>query len=326
MRIDVIGAGSLGLLLAGRLIASGVEVRIWCRGEEQSKALSERGLTISYEDGREATRLPGGSFSAAPVEGYTQCQLDEPGEVTLLTVKQKVLHEALPEILRPLSGRKLVVIGFQNGCGHLELLRGLLPGSSIWAAVTTEAAKRKTLTEIIHTGKGEICIGKSSSPINIHETDLQASKPEAIISFIEALASAGFHASLSKEVDTIIYRKLLINAVINPLTAIWRVRNGELLASAARIQLMKELYIEATGILEACGIFPEHDAWDAILEVCRATSGNTSSMLADVLAARETEIRWINGSIVNMGLRQGIQAPLHRWICGLVEGMTVREG
>lgn len=129
-----------------------------------------------------------------------------------------------------------------------------MPGSSIWAAVTTEAAKRKTLTEVIHTGKGEICIGKSSSPINIHETDLQASEPEAIISFIEALAAAGFHASLSKEVDTIIYRKLLINAVINPLTAIWRVRNGELLASAARVQLMKELYTEAAGILEACGI------------------------------------------------------------------------
>lgn len=37
MRIDVIGAGSLGLLLAGRLIASGVEVRIWCRGRSRAR-------------------------------------------------------------------------------------------------------------------------------------------------------------------------------------------------------------------------------------------------------------------------------------------------
>lgn len=326
MRVDVIGAGSLGLLLAGRLIAGGAEVRIWCRSEGQSKALTEQGLTVSYEDEREAMLLPGSSFSAAPVKEYTQCQLTEPGEVTLITVKQKVLHEALPAILRPLKDRKLVIIGFQNGCGHLELLQELLPESSIWAAVTTEAAKRKTLTEVIHAGKGEICIGKSSSPTYIHETDMQASDPAAIISFIEALASAGFHASLSKEVDTIIYRKLLINAVINPLTAIWRVQNGELLASPERVHLMEELYTEAIGIFEACGITLEQGAWEAILEVCRATSGNTSSMLADVLAARETEIRWINGSIVNMGLQQGVQAPLHRGICGLVEGMTVREG
>ncbi|MFD1904841.1 ketopantoate reductase C-terminal domain-containing protein [Paenibacillus rhizoplanae] len=107
--------------------------------------------------------------------------------------------------------------------------------------------------------------------------------------------------------DTIIYRKLLINAVINPLTAIWRVQNGELLASPERVHIMKELYTEAIGIFEACGITLEQGAWEAILEVCRATSGNTSSMLADVLAARETEIRWINGSIVNMGLQQDVR-------------------
>lgn len=36
VRIDVIGAGSLGLLLAGRLIAGGAEVRIWCRGKSRA--------------------------------------------------------------------------------------------------------------------------------------------------------------------------------------------------------------------------------------------------------------------------------------------------
>ncbi|MNC52863.1 2-dehydropantoate 2-reductase [compost metagenome] len=122
-----------------------------------------------------------------------------------------------------------------------------------------------------------------------------------------------------------IYRKLLFNAVINPLTAIWRIQNGELTASGERIQLMKELYREAVNVYDACGIAYDVDAWEDILEVCRATSGNTSSMLADVLASRATEIRWINGSIVEMADRAGIAVPLHRWICRLVEGMNVKE-
>lgn len=326
MRIDIIGAGSLGLLLAGRLIRGGASVRIWCRSEQQSRALAEGGLTISYEDGRAAMPVSGGSFTAEPVTAYAQRQLADPGDITLVTVKQKVLHQELPEILRPLGRQKLNLIGFQNGCGHLELLQELLPASAVWAGVTTEAAKRKTLTEVIHAGEGEICIGKSSPSIEEDGSNPQNSWPAAIISFIEALNAAGFNASLSKEVDTIIYRKLMINAVINPLTAIWRVRNGELLDSPGRMQLMKELYSEAAGIYEACGIPLGPQLWEAVVEVCRSTSGNTSSMLADVLAARETEIRWINGSIVEMGRRQGVEAPLHRWVCGLVEGMTVREG
>ncbi|WP_340025160.1 ketopantoate reductase family protein [Paenibacillus sp. FSL K6-1096] len=326
MIIDIIGAGSLGLLLAGRLIRGGATIRIWCRSERQSRALTEDGLTVSYEDGRASISAAGGSFSAGPVTAYAQQQLALPGDITLITVKQKVLHEELPHILRPLGRQKLHVIGFQNGRGHLELLQELLPESGIWAAVTTEAAKRKTLTEVIHAGDGEISIGKSSQSADGLDRNQQNSWPAAIISFIEALNAAGFTASLSKEVDTIIYRKLMINAVINPLTAIWRVRNGELLESRERVQLMKELYAEAAGIYGACGIPAGPQLWDAVQEVCRATSGNISSMLADVLAARETEIRWINGSIVEMGRRQGIDAPLHRWICGLVEGMTVREG
>lgn len=52
MKIDIIGAGSLGLLLAGKLIGAGAEVRIWCRSEEQGRALEENGITISYEDGQ----------------------------------------------------------------------------------------------------------------------------------------------------------------------------------------------------------------------------------------------------------------------------------
>lgn len=325
MRIDIIGAGALGLLLAGKLAGAGNEVRLWCRSEQQSLALAENGLTVSYEDGTASITVPGERFTAAPISKYADRMLSDPGDFTLITVKQTVLHQDLPEILKPLKDTPLRVIGFQNGYGHMQLLKELLPEAPVWAAVTTEAAKRKTLTEVIHAGKGEICIGKSSHPDDINEANPQDSSLAAAISFVKALAAAGFNASLSKEVDTIIYRKLLINAVINPLTAIWRVPNGELLASPERIQVMKELYSEAAQVYDACGITREPGMWEVILDVCRATSGNISSMLADVLASRETEIGWINGSIVSMGLQRGMEVPLNRWICGLVSGMTVRE-
>lgn len=59
MKIDIIGAGSLGLLLAGRLAQSGNEVRLWCRGVEQCRKLKDEGLTVSYEDGRDPISISG---------------------------------------------------------------------------------------------------------------------------------------------------------------------------------------------------------------------------------------------------------------------------
>ncbi|MNO29668.1 2-dehydropantoate 2-reductase [compost metagenome] len=324
MKIDIIGAGSLGLLLAGKLIPAGAEVRLWCRSDEQAGELSRHGITISYEDGRNPLHFPGSSFQALSISGFAETVLREPGEWTAIMLKQNAFHETLPGILAPLRHIRLNAVCFQNGNGHLELLQQLLPQASVWTAVTTEAAKRKTLTEVIHAGSGETFIGKRR---NIN-SNLVKDVPEgetAAISLTKALTAAGFRASMSKEVDTMIYRKLLFNAVINPLTAIWRIQNGELTASEERVQLMKELYHEATRVYDACGIAYDAHALEGILEVCRATSGNISSMLADVLASRATEIRWINGSIVAMADSAGIAVPLHRWICRLVEGMNVKE-
>lgn len=329
MKIDIIGAGSLGLLLAGKLIYAGNEVRLWCRSVEQCQELSTSGLTIGlticYEDNQAEIKISGERFLSAPVRDFPATYLREPGDWIFITVKQNILHQVLPELLSPLRQQQSHIVCFQNGMGHMELLQELLPHADLYAAVTTEAAKRKTLTKTIHAGKGETWIG--NWPVGKHILGKHPKEQDKIkvISLLEALSLAGFAALLSKEMDTMIYRKLLINAVINPLTAIWRIPNGGLLVSKQRMQLMRDLYTEAISVYEACGIAHEVNAWDNILEVCQSTAGNTSSMLADVLASRATEIRWINGSLVNMAERSGMAVPLHRWICRFIEGMSVEE-
>lgn len=320
MRIDLIGAGSLGLLLAGRLIESGNEVRLWCRGIEQCRQLDRSGLTVSYEDERESIWISGDRFVSAPIEEFADTYLSEPSDWILVTVKQNTLHNDLPAHLSLLKEEGIHLICFQNGIGHMEMLGGLLPNANLYAAITTEAAKRKSLTEVIHAGAGEVWIGewsKGTRQVHRIHTDLQANN------LIEVLIMAGFSAFLSNEVDTMIYRKLLINAVINPLTAIWRIPNGELLASDHRMHLMKELFREAIAVYDVCGVPYDEDAWENILQVCRSTAGNISSMLADVLASRTTEIRWINGSIVDMAEQSGAAVPYNRMICQIVEGIKV---
>jgi 2-dehydropantoate 2-reductase len=322
MKIDVIGAGSLGLLLAGKLALAGNEIRLWCRGAEQSLELRRKGITISYNNEQDPLRVNGNRFEANEAAEFPEKYCQEPADFIIITVKQTVLHTGVKELLAKLHNHKPHIICFQNGSGHMEMLRNLLPDAHLYAAVTTEAAKVVSRVEVIHSGTGNTSIGlwnKQAGGKNEFRAEQEG------IRLTENLRLAGFSAVMSNEVETMIYRKLLINAVINPLTAIWRVSNGELLNSPHRMRLMKELFEEAVSVYADYGIPYEASAWDNIIGVCRATSSNTSSMLADVIAGRPTEIGFINGSIVRMAGQSGIPVPGHRWVCSLVEGMIAEE-
>ncbi|NGM81773.1 2-dehydropantoate 2-reductase [Paenibacillus sp. 7124] len=317
MKIEIIGAGSLGLLLAGKLIRSGAGVRLWCRSGEQCAALAEAGLAISHIDGREPVFIPGSEIEAVPISEFPRLYPESPGDWLVLTVKQGVLHGTLPELLGPLRESEVNVLCLQNGWGHMELLQKLLPAASLYAAVTTEGARRESPVRVVHAGAGQTSIGLWGKGETVRN--------QAAIRMADTLRSAGFSVLLSNEVKAMIFRKLAINAVINPLTAIWRIPNGELLSTELRVRMMRELYEETAAVYEACGIAYEDSLWNDILEVCRATSGNHSSMLADVLSSRETEIRWINGSLVALAEQAGVDVTAHQWVIRMVEGMFVKE-
>lgn len=324
MIIDIIGAGSLGLLYAGGLAASGQQVRLWCRGQEQAEAVRVGGITVHSSGGAEAQRVPAGRIEAAEAERYAEKARRQPGDWLLLAVKQQAVEPLLPLLAEASGGGPLRIVCLQNGSGHLERLHEALPEASLYAAITTEGAKRSDTAEVVRSGRGVTTIGRWRST---EEKDRFAAAASAgadndpARSLAEVLEAAGFSVILSNEVDTIIYRKLLINAVINPLTAIWRIPNGELLADARRVSLMKELFDEAAAVYAASGIPVSLADWDGILRVCESTSANVSSMLADIQAGRPTEIRWINGRIIELAQSAGVEVPAHRMICRLVEGM-----
>ncbi|MGV2805670.1 2-dehydropantoate 2-reductase, partial [Clostridium perfringens] len=88
------------------------------------------------------------------------------------------------------------------------------------------------------------------------------------------------------------------------------------------VRLMKQLYHEGIAVYEAAGIPYGSGLWEWIISVCQSTSGNTSSMLKDVMDGRTTEVAWINGSIVRLGQKYGISVPTHELVTQLIEGMN----
>jgi 2-dehydropantoate 2-reductase len=234
--------------------------------------------------------------------------------------KQGAIEEVLEQI-QPAAqmDRDIGIVCLQNGIGHIERIRKAWPKAVVCPAVTTEGAKRQGVASIVHAGSGVTEIGSS-------EEGEEAKNNNFNQCVLNRLLAAGFDACLSKEIENGMYRKLLINAVINPLTAVWRVRNGELLSHPIRIHMMRRLYDEGIQVYEAHGIHWENAWWEQIINVCRSTAENHSSMLADVLAQSMTEVASINGQLVQMADQAGVTAPTHEVLWQLIEGMRLKEG
>lgn len=317
MRITIIGAGSIGLLLAGKLSeAQAADIELIARTEEQAERLRMHGVTV-----QEA--VTGGSKNTgvriSPM-GLAPFGAEQPDWV-FLTVKQQAIDPALLRLIQASAPPRYGLLCWQNGIGHLELLAkaNVMPVNKLYAAVTTEGARRLDLTVVAHTGKGTTAIGRIDEA---SESVSDAAAAEKML--IDALNSAGFAATVSKHIVADVWNKLLINAAINPLTAILNVPNGGLLRAESSRKLMQSLAAEAIQVALAEGVSPPDDMQDRIEDVCRKTALNRSSMLQDIDNGGITENEWISGSIVRLASRHSLSVPVTETVYQLVQALEKR--
>jgi 2-dehydropantoate 2-reductase len=129
-------------------------------------------------------------------------------------------------------------------------------------------------------------------------------------------------AELSDDLDTLVWRKLIVNVGINALTALLRVPNGALVTTEVARELLLQAVAEALAVAAARGIvLQQADPLAQVLDVARATGANRSSMLQDVLRGSPTEIATINGAIVHEGRRLGVPTPVNSLLTALVRAL-----
>jgi 2-dehydropantoate 2-reductase len=199
-----------------------------------------------------------------------------------------------------------IALTLQNGFGNVETLQGMLGSHRVALGVTTTGARVLEPGYVQHTGEGKVSLGTHSN----------------LAGFGELLQNAGFQVELIADPQSLLWGKLVINSAINPLTALLRVPNGELLARPSARELMQEAATEAALVAAAKGIrLPYDDPEEAVEDVARNTASNISSMLQDVLRGTTTEIDAINGAIIRESEKIGLLAPVNRILWRLVRGL-----
>lgn len=312
MKFDIIGSGAIGLLFATKLTQAKFDVTIWCKTRQIAEKMNNRGFSFIAKEGRLEHKQVINSYS------FDQLNLLAPSEQDdivygLVTVKQVHFDQEFLNHLRLLVIKReyTALVLLQNGIGHVEQLAQIID-IPIITAVTSEASKRHTRYKVEHTGVGHTFFGDELGRDmgNKHQENIE-----------KALQIAGFNISVSKNIKEYVYRKLIINCVINPLTAIFNCTNGELPLHNQRLVLMKALYSETIAIVKLDRNINIAMPFEDIISVCQATANNTSSMRADILSGMKTEISSINGAIVKMAKKYNVHAPLNESMVHLIEAL-----
>jgi 2-dehydropantoate 2-reductase len=336
MNIRIIGAGALGMMVAARLFLAGLKVELVTRSRQQAEEICEQGLILT-ETSRRNDTYPRSVHVEEGIEfdrhiHITACTFEdlekkhqehreykehkEHAELAFifLMVKQTAVTDQMAQALAKQLTPATQLVCFQNGIGHIEILRRYIPMDRIWSAVTTEGALKCSFRHVKHTGYGTTWLGRNE------QANVQNEENTGEI-MKDLLILAGFNTFVSKNINSKVWDKLLINAVINPVTALLQIRNGLLPTLPALLPLMRALYEEGTMLAEHAGIELATDLWDQIGMVCNRTAHNQSSMLQDIKAGRATEIDAITGGLLKAAKEAGIQLPTHAALYYLIRSI-----
>lgn len=308
MNVIIIGCGAMGCLFASLLKEAGQEVRLIDNNFERARKIKAEGITIMGIGGERKVKVDNIYFYEKDKE------LLEKGikEDTLFLVFVKSYStESAAQILKPLVKEDSIVLTLQNGIGNIEILNSILGENFILGGTTAHGATVIENGYVKHAGTGDTLIGEQNGKIT-----------ERLLKIQDLFNSAKIKVTVTKNLKGILWSKLLINSVINPLTAIFKVKNGKLVENEYSYQLMKLILEEGDKIRKEEGIEIIYDnPFDKVKDVCIKTAENISSMLQDVLKKKRTEIDFINGAIVKSGKKLNIPTPVNELITSIIKAI-----
>jgi 2-dehydropantoate 2-reductase len=308
VKILIVGAGAVGSLLGALLQEGGNSVLLVGRVEHVA-AVNAQGLRVSGPRPR-----------VVHIEAAAEVPSGAEVDVVILTTKTFDLANGATALARALSPRPTLLL--QNGLGVVPTARNALsaggwgdPAPYLVRGVNSIPATWLGPGEVRETGLGEVLLPVPSE-----------AGPAAGAARLFRMLFDGARVPVEAvpEFEREVWRKALVNAAINPVTAVRGVTNGELLNEPGRTEAL-QLLGEALAVARAAGFdFTSEEVTRDFERIARATAANRSSMLQDLDRGRPTEIDAISGEILREAARHGLELPATRAVVAEVTARTTR--
>lgn len=244
-------------------------------------------------------------------------KLIKQADIILVCVKTFHVNQALKE-LNSLVNENTVIIFNHNGLGAYDEINLPNNTSPLLALITTHGSKKVSNKNIIHTGQGNCSLGLISGELNKEQ---QNQITELLNS---ALPTVIWYDNIKQQQ----WLKLAINSVINPITAIENIPNGDICHPKYSNQILT-LINEFVTVANSQGfLFNTLDLQEKITNVAKKTAPNSSSMRVDINNHKKTEIDNINGYLIKIAEAENIEVPTHKKVffqVKVISGNTIKD-
>jgi len=297
MKITIIGPGAIGCLYYGLLSKKAASLYLLDKDLKRVEYLQANGIKI---------------------EGLTKLQvipkittsIKETANSDLVIIAVKAYDtSSAAKLAKEICSDNGFVLSVQNGLGNLDVLSEVVGYEKVLGGVTEQSAILSDKGKLIHTGDGYTLIGKQGKKL-----------PAGLRQIRELFNSCGVKTKISKDINSAIWSKLIVNVGINALTALVRIQNADILDYDSCRSLMRMAVSEAERVAKRKKVkFPFDSAIDKVEAVCRATGDNISSMLQDIINKKRTEIEYINGAVFKLGQNLNIPTPVNFMLFELIK-------
>jgi 2-dehydropantoate 2-reductase len=314
LRIGVLGAGSVGCYVGGKLLAAKAADVVLVGRARLGDEIAANGLTVKDMSRPPITAPPERVAFETESDALARC------DVVLCCVKSahtSVVTRSLDDALRP----DALVVSLQNGVRNVDVLRAGLQGRRVVGGVVS--------FNVVSRGGGMFHRATSGPLILETQDDRRAG------AFVRALRASGLDVEERTNLAPDQWTKLLVN-LNNAVSALSGVPTRQILLSPRFRRIVAALVDEALRVLRA-GRIPTARfrgvpvGWMPYLlrlptplvrlftaAQLRIDPEARSSMWEDLTRGRPTEVDFLNGEIVRLAERVHVDAPFNRRIVKLV--------
>jgi len=292
--VIVLGAGAIGSLYAAQLAARH-DVTVVAR-QPHVDAINRDGLHVVGLEQR-----------TCRVRAVTHLATIAERTLVLLTTKVTDSATAVAGIADVVRG-DTIVLCVQNGLHSEKIARAAVGDRCVvLRAITQFGAIFREPGVVDYKVRGSTIIEPSAHSGGI----------------ADLLTASGLGGRISDDIAVDIWRKLIFNCVINPITSIIGSNVGAI--ADPGLDALKQLVVdECAEVARADGVVFDRDLATAIGEIFGGSS-NIASMRQDLLKGKPTEIDHMNGAVVALGEPLGIACPVNRALVSIIKTMEARK-